>query len=95
MNSLLQFLKLRWNNRGLSKPQSVRIILNDVDRTIAAADSTFAEMEKIRPGVGISEKEWLARREVIERTLIRPLRAYQSELVPDYLESASYCPQGY
>jgi hypothetical protein len=86
MNSLLQFLKLRWNNRGLSKPQSVRIILNDVDRTIAAADSTFAEMEKIRPDVGISEKEWLARREVIERTLIRPLRAYQSELVPDYLK---------
>jgi Spermine/spermidine synthase domain len=86
LNSLLQFLKLRWNNRGLSKPQSVRIILNDVDRTIAAADSTFAEMEKIRPVVGISESEWLARREVIERSLIRPLRAYQSELVPDYLK---------
>ena len=85
-NALLQFLKLRWNNRGLGKPESPRIVLNDLDRTIGAAESTFAEMEKLRQLVGISETDWQARREVIERALIRPLRAYQSELVPDYLK---------
>ena len=85
-NALLQFLKLRWNNRGLGKPQSAQIVLNDLDRTIGAAESSFSEMEKLRSIVGVSETDWLARREVIERSLIRPLRAYQSELVPDYLK---------
>jgi hypothetical protein len=85
-NALLQFLKLRWNNRGLGKPKSPRIVLNDLDRTIGAAESTFAEMEKLRQLVGISETDWQARREVIERSLVRPLRAYQSELVPEYLK---------
>ena len=54
MNALLQFLKLRWNNRGLGKPPSVRIALNDLERTIGAAESTFAEMEKLRAAVGVS-----------------------------------------
>jgi spermidine synthase len=85
-NALLQFLKLRWNNRGLGKPQSAQIALNDLDRTIAAAESAFSQMEKLRLLVGVSETDWQARREVIERSLIRPLRAYQSELVPDYLK---------
>lgn len=85
-NSLLQFLKLRWNNRGLDKPNSARIVLNDLDRTIGVAESTFTEMEKLRLLVGVSESDWRARREVIERSLIRPLRVYQSELVPDYLK---------
>jgi Spermine/spermidine synthase domain len=85
-NALLQFLKLRWNNRGLGKPKSAQIVLNDLDRTIGAAESTFAEMEKLRRLVGISETDWLARREVIERALVRPLRSYQSELMPDYLK---------
>ena len=85
-NALLQFLKLRWNNRGYGKPKSPRILLNDLDRTIGAAESTFAEMEKLRQLVGISESDWQARREVIERALIRPLRAYQSEVMPEYLK---------
>ena len=86
MNALLQFLKLRWNNRGLGKPPSVRIALNDLDRTIGAAESTFAIMELLRTAVGVSQSDWQARREVIERSLVRPLRAYQSQLVPDYLK---------
>jgi spermine/spermidine synthase len=85
MNALMQFLKLRWNNRGLGKPPSVRIALNDCDRTISAAESTFVEMEKLRPEVGVTQSDWEARREVIERSLVRPLRNYQSQLVPDYL----------
>src|SRR5262249_19277751 len=85
-NALMQFLKLRWNNRGLGKPKSAQIVLNDLDRTIGAAESTLSEMEKLRLLVGVSESDWRARREVIERSLIRPLRAYQSELVPDYLK---------
>jgi hypothetical protein len=86
MNALLQFLKLRWHNRGLGKPPSVRIVLNDLDRTIGAAESTFENMELLRTAVGVSQADWQARREVIERSLVRPLRAYQSQLVPDYLK---------
>jgi hypothetical protein len=86
MNALLQFLKLRWGNRGLIKPPSVRIMLNDSERSISAAESAFSEMEKLRLVVGISEIDWRARREVLERSLVRPLRTYQSDLVPDYLK---------
>ncbi len=43
-------------------------------------------MEKLRTAVGISQSDWQARREVIERSLVRPLRTYQSQLVPDYLK---------
>jgi Spermine/spermidine synthase domain len=86
MNALLQFLKVRWNNRGLIKPPSLRIVLNDLEGTISAAESTFAEMEKLRSEVGVAESDWQARREVLERVLVRPLRAYQSSLLPDYLK---------
>jgi hypothetical protein len=86
MNALLQFLKLRWNNRGLDKPPSVRIALNDLEKTISAAESAFAEMERLRVVVGVSETDWRARREVLERSLVRPLRSYQSGLVPAYLK---------
>ena len=86
MNALLQFLKLRWNNRGLGKPPSVRIALNDLERTISAAESTFSEMERLRVGGRRFRNRLAARREVLERSLVRPLRSYQSELVPDYLK---------
>jgi spermidine synthase len=86
MNALLQFLKLRWNNRGPGKPSSLRIALNDLERSISVAESTFSEMEKLREVVGVSESDWRARREVLERSLVRPLRSYQSELLPDYLK---------
>ena len=92
MNALLQFLKLRWSNRGLGKPPSVRIALNDLERTIGAAEGTFAEMGKLCLAIGVSESDWRARREVLERSLVRPLRAYQSELVPDYLKEVQPPP---
>jgi hypothetical protein len=86
MNALLHFLKLRWANRGLAKPPSAQIMLNDSERSISAAESTLSEMERLRSVVGVSESDWQARREVIERSLVRPLRSYQSDLVPDYLK---------
>jgi hypothetical protein len=61
-------------------------MLNDSERSISAAESAFSEMEKLRLVVGISEIDWRARREVLERSLVRPLRTYQSDLVPDYLK---------
>jgi hypothetical protein len=42
-------------------------------------------MEKLRSEVGVTQSAWEARREVIERSLVRPLRNYQSQLVPEYL----------
>jgi hypothetical protein len=86
MNALLQFLKLRWANRGLSKPPSAQVMLSDSEKSISAAETTLSEMETLRATVGVSEIDWRARREVIERSLVRPLRSYQSDLVPDYLK---------
>jgi hypothetical protein len=86
MNALLQFLTLRWANRGLSKPPSAQVMLSDSEKSISAAETTLSEMERLRATVGVTEIDWRARREVIERSLVRPLRSYQSDLVPDYLK---------
>ena len=83
MNALLQFLKLRWNNRGLGKPSSVRIVLNDLEKSIGAAQGAFTTMDTLRAEAGVSAADWQARREVLERLLVRPLRTYQSNRCPN------------
>ena len=86
MNALMDLLKGRWNNRGLVKPPSAQILLNDLERSVGAVDSAFSEMEKIRADVGVAAADWQARRDVLERSLIRPLRSYRTELVPYYMK---------
>jgi Spermine/spermidine synthase domain len=84
LNALLAFLETRWLNRGLIKPTSAQIVLNDLERSIDAVESTLATMDQLRSTVGIREADWSARRSVLERALVRPLRSYRAELIPVY-----------
>ena len=43
-------------------------------------------MDTLRADAGVSAADWQARREVLERLLVRPLRTYQSQLLPEYLK---------
>jgi hypothetical protein len=84
LNALLGFLQTRWANRGLATPKSPQIVLNDLERSIDAVESTLTLMDRLRGAVGIAQADWSARRSVLERGLVRPLRSYRSELIPEY-----------
>jgi hypothetical protein len=88
LNALLAFLEGRWKNRGLINPVSPQIVLNDLERSINAVESSLSRMDRLRSTVGISETDWSARREVLERAIVRPLRSYRAELVPVYQKEA-------
>jgi Spermine/spermidine synthase domain len=86
LNALLEFMQTRWNNRGLTKPPSARIILNDLEKSIDASERAFAEMERLSTEIGVPADDWLARRDVVERALVRPLRSYRAQVLPYYLK---------
>jgi hypothetical protein len=88
VNALLAFLEARWLNRGLGKPKSTQIVLNDLERSIDAVESSLGLMDRLRATVGVAESDWAARRSVLERGLVRPLRSYRSELIPEYQKEA-------
>jgi len=88
LNALLAFLESRWANRGLTRPKSPQIVLNDLERSIDAVESSLELMGRLRGTVGIAETDWSARRSVIERGLVRPLRSYRAELIPEYQKEA-------
>ena len=84
LNALLAFLESRWLNRGLGKPKSTEVVLNDLERSIDAVETSLGVMERLRSTVGFTESDWAARRSVLERGLVRPLRSYRAELIPEY-----------
>jgi hypothetical protein len=88
LNALLGFLEMRWMNRGFGKPASPEIVLNDLERSIDAIESTLNLMDRLQPTVGIAEADWSARRAVLDRQLTRPLRSYRTELIPIYQKEA-------
>ena len=88
LNALLAFLESRWANRGLTRPKSPQIVLNDLERSIDAVESSLELMGQLRGTVGIAQADWSARRSVIERGLVRPLRSYRAELIPEYQKEA-------
>jgi hypothetical protein len=88
LNALLGFLETRWLNRGMGRPKSTEIVLNDLERSIEAVESSLGVMDQLRHTVGIAQADWAARRSVLERALVRPLRSYRSALVPEYQKEA-------
>ncbi|MFN0195346.1 MAG: spermidine synthase [Planctomycetaceae bacterium] len=82
MNGLLQMLKIHWDNRGQSSPETTKIAINDIDQSLLAIDQTFAGMERLHTELGISTDAWNARKMVVEKGLVRPLRTYRSRLMP-------------
>lgn len=82
LNALLQALKLRWEARAGMPPANARETINDIDTTILAVEQTFKVMDRLTTEAGLPEDLWKARRAVLERTLIRPVKSYEIELLP-------------
>ncbi|MGH7199113.1 MAG: hypothetical protein ACREJB_00805, partial [Planctomycetaceae bacterium] len=86
LNALLQLLKTRWEVRAMYEPDRPDVVLNDIEQSLSAAESAFAAMDDLYESAGVSETQWSARKEYIERGLVRPLRTYRTRLRPHHLK---------
>ena len=84
INALLQVLKIRWGIPGPAKPKNPRTTLNDIKKSVAALEISFEAMDKLTHELGLPETGWPARRQYLEKGLIRPLRTYRSRLLPHH-----------
>lgn len=82
LNGLLQILRTRWELRSNSQVKSLRLALQDIDRTLIVIENSLAEMDRLAADSSLDSNNWTVRREVLERLLVRPLRGYRAELSP-------------
>lgn len=87
LNSLLQMLLARWMARGEFRPTSSRIALNDIERSVAATEAALAALDQLASDECVSKSEWEARRQYLERRLVRPLRTYRSQVLQHYVKN--------
>ena len=59
---------------------SVRRQLTDVDRSVVAIEKAVTAMNELAPSVYLSPDDWATRKQVVDRILLRPLRAYRTDL---------------
>lgn len=84
LDALLQALHDRWHNRGEKSPGSSKIVLNDIEQSVAAIDKAFFELEQLNDARDYSPEQWQARRLALEKSLLRPLQAYRTTLMPHH-----------
>ena len=89
LDALLQTLHDRWHNRGDTPPGSSKIVLNDIEQSVSAVDRAFDELEKLSAARGYSPEQWQSRRLALEKSLLRPLQAYRTTLMPHHAQSRS------
>lgn len=84
LDSLLQVLHDRWHNRGDTPPGSSRIVLNDIEQSVAAIDNAFEKLSSLSTARGYSSSQWQSRQLALEKSLLRPLQAYRTTLMPHH-----------
>lgn len=80
LNGLVQTLRSRWELRQSYPVKSPRRQLSDIDRSIVAIEKAIDSMAPLCSVAQLSDSEWESRQQVIDRMLLRPLRAYRSQL---------------
>ena len=55
---------------------------------VGGRDVREVTLDSLHAAVGVNDSDWSARRSVLERALVRPLRSYPDELVPVYQSEA-------
>jgi hypothetical protein len=88
LNALLQVLKQRWEARGAVSPDSSRVVLNDIEKSITAIETSLTAMDTLA-AAGVSPTAWQARRTLLDRDLVRPLRTYRTRLLPHHFRLES------
>lgn len=79
-NGLIQTMRTRWETRQFISETSARKVLDDVDKSIVAVEKGVDAMDALATPAGVPDAEWKRRKQVIERLLLRPLRAYRNEI---------------
>ncbi len=87
MNDLLQTFRRRWEVRSNSQVKSMRLAIRDVDRSIVVIENMVQSMDELASMTAMSPQDWRSRKEVIDRMLLRPLRGYRAELLPQYQQN--------
>lgn len=87
LNGLLQTFRRRWEVRSASQIKSVRLAIQDVDRSIVVIDKIVRAMDELVPSTQLNPGDWQTRKEVIDRALLRPLHGYRADLLPQYQEN--------
>jgi hypothetical protein len=59
-------------------------VLNDIEQSVSAIDTAFGELEQLNDARGYSTEQWQARRLALEKSLLRPLQAYRTTLMPHH-----------
>ena len=77
INALLETLRQRWEIRTHTGGAR-QFTAADAEESLNAAKRAVDCLDEIRADVGIDRDAWSARRDAIERRLIRPLRTYRS-----------------
>jgi hypothetical protein len=80
INSLLDILTSRWERKSNGGIKSARVTLQDVESSLKIAEAAFAVLESNAAAAGLSTAAWNARSEVLQQTLLRPLRSYRLTL---------------
>ena len=80
-------LLARWGARGEFRPTSSRVALNDIERSIAAAETSFTTLDVLSAEGVVPVAEWEARKQYLERRLVRPLRTYRGQVLQHYVKN--------
>ena len=84
LNALLQVMERRWQLRTAQTPESARVAMQDVELSITAMKTGFEGMQALLKPAEMSSADWDLRRNHLERSVIRPLRTYRSQLMPHF-----------
>ncbi|MBC8114380.1 MAG: hypothetical protein H7062_08390, partial [Candidatus Saccharimonas sp.] len=80
LNGLVQTLRTRWESRQNTPVLTVARQLTDVDRSVVAIERAMTAMGELAPSTSLTPDDWATRKQVVDRILLRPLRAYRTEL---------------
>jgi hypothetical protein len=83
LNGLLQILYQRWQTRRGLAPDSVSVALNDITESISVAEEALAVMDTLSGENIPGAEHWTARKQFIDSELIRPLRSYRGQMLPE------------
>jgi len=80
-NALLELMELRWQMRKGKQDLSQSVLLIDIKDTLASCEVAFAALRKQGTEAGLPAAQTEIRIADLERTMIRPLRSYRTELL--------------
>lgn len=81
LDAFLQILHRRWQNRGDVRPQSTQVALNDIEKSLAAGERAFEVLSELGEARGKTPHQVKLRKQVLEKSLMRPLRSYRTRLL--------------